>query len=84
MGFYSANIYYRNVTDPIEWYDYDGLGNQYTGNAITFRNAESANDFGFEYFILIMGQVLGGGYNKDLNKLIELHSILHKSCAEIL
>tara|TARA_Y100000590_G_C15622984_1_gene978304 strand:+ start:33 stop:929 length:897 start_codon:yes stop_codon:yes gene_type:complete len=28
--------------------------------------------------------VLGGGYNKDINKLIELHSILHKSCAEIL
>ena len=28
--------------------------------------------------------VLGGGYNKDFNKLIELHSILHKSCAEIL
>ena len=27
--------------------------------------------------------VLGGGYNKDFNKLIELHSILHKSCAEI-
>ena len=28
--------------------------------------------------------VLGGGYNKDFNKLIELHSILHKSCAEII
>jgi len=28
--------------------------------------------------------VLGGGYNEDINKLIELHSILHKSCAEIL
>ena len=28
--------------------------------------------------------VLGGGYNKDFNKLIELHSNLHKSCAEII
>ena len=26
--------------------------------------------------------VLGGGYNKDFNKLIELHSILHQSCAK--
>mgnify|MGYP003324336899 CR=1 FL=1 len=26
--------------------------------------------------------VLGGGYNKDFNKLVELHSILHKSCAK--
>ena len=28
--------------------------------------------------------VLGGGYNKDFNKLIELHSVLHKSCAKLL
>ena len=26
--------------------------------------------------------VLGGGYNKDFNKLIELHSVLHQSCAK--
>ena len=26
--------------------------------------------------------VLGCGYNKDFNKLVELHSILHKSCAK--
>ncbi len=26
--------------------------------------------------------VFGGGYNKDFNKLVELHSILHKSCAK--
>ena len=26
----------------------------------------------------------GGGYNKDFNKLVELHSMLHKSCAEII
>ena len=28
--------------------------------------------------------VLGGGYNKNFNKLVELHSMLHKSCAEII
>ena len=28
--------------------------------------------------------VLGGGYNKDFDKLIELHSILHKTCAKYL
>ncbi len=28
--------------------------------------------------------VLGGGYNKDSEKLIELHSILHQSCAKLL
>ena len=25
--------------------------------------------------------VLGGGYNKDFNKLVELHALLHKNCA---
>ena len=28
--------------------------------------------------------VLGGGYNKSFEKLIELHSMLHKNCANIL
>ena len=28
--------------------------------------------------------VLGGGYNKDFNKLVELHSYLHLSCAELI
>ena len=28
--------------------------------------------------------VLGGGYNKDFDKLIELHSKLHKSCASFI
>ena len=26
--------------------------------------------------------VLGGGYNKDFNKLVELHSMLHQSCSK--
>ena len=28
--------------------------------------------------------VLGGGYNKDFNKLIKLHASLHQSCAKLL
>tara|TARA_Y100000591_G_scaffold330018_1_gene359891 strand:+ start:2473 stop:3369 length:897 start_codon:yes stop_codon:yes gene_type:complete len=28
--------------------------------------------------------VLGGGYNKDFDKLVELHSILHRSCAKLI
>ena len=28
--------------------------------------------------------VLGGGYNKDFAKLVELHSFLHQSCAKLL
>ena len=28
--------------------------------------------------------VLGGGYNKDFDKLVELHSILHQSCARLI
>ena len=28
--------------------------------------------------------VLGGGYNKSFTKLVELHSMLHKNCAEII
>ena len=28
--------------------------------------------------------VLGGGYNKDFNKLVELHSFLQQSCAKLL
>ncbi len=28
--------------------------------------------------------VLGGGYNKDFEKLVELHSILHQSCARLI
>ncbi len=28
--------------------------------------------------------VLGGGYNKDFNKLVELHSFLHQSCARLI
>ena len=28
--------------------------------------------------------VLGGGYNKNFSKLVELHSILHQTCAKFI
>ena len=28
--------------------------------------------------------VLGGGYNRDFKKLVELHSFLHQSCAKLI
>ena len=68
MGFFYTNFYYRNVTNSIEWYDYDGAGDELTGNIITFKNAEGGNDLGFELFMMIMGQTIGGGYNvNELN-----------------
>ena len=29
-------------------------------------------------------RVLGGGYNKNIDKLVELHSFLHQSCAKLI
>ncbi len=61
----------------------DRLGKlKITDYGIKSRDQIVINNF-FQKRIPLCG-VLGGGYNKDLNKLIELHSILHKSCAEIL
>ena len=63
MGFYYTNLYYRKIEDSIEWYAYDGIENEFSGNAVTFRNAEGGTDMGLEFFMMIMGQTLGGGYN---------------------
>ena len=65
MGFYYTNLYYRNVTDPIEWFndkDFDTESSG-TGNAVTFVNADSGIDYGLEFFFMVMGQTFGGGYN---------------------
>ena len=68
MGFFYTNLYYRNITNSIEWYDYDGETDLLTGNIITFKNAEGGTDLGFELFMMIMGQTIGGGYNvNELN-----------------
>ena len=40
MGFFYTNLYYRDVTNSIEWYDFDGLNNDISTNIITFKNAD--------------------------------------------
>ena len=61
----------------------DRLGKlKITDDGIKSRDQIVVNNF-FQKKIPLCG-VLGGGYNKDLNKLVELHSILHKSCAKII
>ena len=51
-----------------------------TDEGIKIREETVVENFFFKK-IPICG-VLGGGYNKDFNKLVELHSILHQSCAK--
>ena len=51
-----------------------------TDEGINLRDNIVIDNF-FSNRIPICG-VLGGGYNKDFNKLIELHSSLHKTCAK--
>ena len=64
MGFFSSSIYYRDVTNSIEWYNDDELD----ANVVSFRNAEKAKDIGLEAFMMIMGQTIGGSYNiNELN-----------------
>ncbi len=63
MGFLYTNIFYRDIINSIEWYDYDGINNDLTGNIVTFKNADSRTDLGVELFMMIMGQTIGGGYN---------------------
>ena len=48
---------------------------------ISFADIKQVKDNFFTKRIPICG-VLGGGYNKDFNKLIELHTSLHKTCAK--
>jgi len=63
MGFAYANLYYHQLENVIEWYDDDS----YCGDVLTFVNAASGENMGIEFFTMIMGQTLGGGYN--LSKL---------------
>ncbi len=59
----------------------DRLGKlKLTDRGINLRDNIVIDNF-FSKRIPICG-VLGGGYNKDFNKLIELHSSLHKTCAK--
>ena len=61
----------------------DRLGKlKITDEGIKNREELVSSNF-FDKKIPLCG-VLGGGYNKDFKKLVELHAILHKSCASIL
>ncbi len=61
----------------------DRLGKlKITDNGIDRRDQIVIENF-FSKNIPLCG-VLGGGYNKSFEKLIELHSLLHKNCAKVL
>tara|TARA_B100000989_G_scaffold278527_1_gene240394 strand:+ start:1987 stop:2880 length:894 start_codon:yes stop_codon:yes gene_type:complete len=61
----------------------DRLGKLKISDEGILKRDELVIDNFFSNKIPICG-VLGGGYNKNFNKLIELHSCLHKTCARFL
>jgi len=61
----------------------DRLGKLNISDNGIFKRDELVIDNFFSNKIPICG-VLGGGYNEDFNKLVELHSSLHKTCAKFL
>ena len=61
----------------------DRLGKLKISDDGIFERDELVIDNFFSNKIPICG-VLGGGYNEDFNKLVELHSSLHKTCAKFL
>tara|TARA_B100000131_G_scaffold309628_1_gene340355 strand:- start:189 stop:860 length:672 start_codon:yes stop_codon:yes gene_type:complete len=59
MGFFYTNFNYSDVKDKIVWYN----DSQYeTFNVTTFDNADKAKAYGADWFLMIMGQTLGGGF----------------------
>ena len=61
----------------------DKLGKlKLTDDGINLREKTVIENF-YEKKIPLCG-VLGGGYNKNFKKLIELHAMLHKNCANLL
>ena len=61
----------------------DRLGKLKISDNGIFERDELVIDNFFSNKIPICG-VLGGGYNEDFHKLVELHSSLHKTCAKFL
>ena len=61
----------------------DRLGKLKISDNGIFERDQLVIDNFFSNKIPICG-VLGGGYNEDFNKLVELHSSLHKTCAKFL
>ena len=59
MGFFYTNLYLNEVRDKIEWYSDNSYENF---DVVTFANADRAKSYGLEYFFMIMGQTIGGGF----------------------
>jgi hypothetical protein len=85
MGFGFINLYYHDIKNKIEWYS----NSEYPqATVLTFENAKQGSSTGIEFFMMIMGQTLGGGYSKDkinddsgdpeLNEDAESYSIFNK------
>ena len=65
MGFANLNIFYNEVSNLIDWYDDDSYG---YFDILTFRNVGNAYTSGINFFTMVMGQTLGGGYTKTNQK----------------
>jgi len=63
MGFMMLNGHYSYTENPIKWDSVNDFG--VTKNITTFANAETGNEYGTDFFIMIMGQTLGGGITKS-------------------
>ena len=61
----------------------DKLGKLKLSDQGIFKRDQTVIENFFSKKIPLCG-VLGGGYNKDFNKLIELHAMLHKNCKNFL
>ena len=62
MGFMMLNGRYSYTENPIKW---DGDNSQFGKNITTFANAEYGDEYGTDFFLMIMGQTLGGGITKS-------------------
>jgi len=61
IGFANLNIFYNEVSNLIDWYDDDSYG---SFDILTFRNVDNAYTSGINFFTMVMGQTLGGGYTR--------------------
>jgi len=59
MGFMMLNSHYSYTKDPIAWDRITTYGTN--KSATTFENGEKRNEYGTDFFLMIMGQTLGGG-----------------------
>ena len=62
MGFMMLNSRYSYTKNPIKW---DGDNITIGKNITTFANAETGDEYGTDFFIMVMGQTLGGGITQS-------------------